>query len=112
MRCYENGSHSKIEVSKEKNWTARNVYSRSKGLLEFMESRWEFSFTKEQMNKLIYVTFATDGREVVDELPKEEVNVTVSSNKNIDISSVTTNLGDQHYKVRVSYRGSFFRDIE
>lgn len=36
-----------------------------------MESRWQFSFTQEQMNKLIYVSFAKDDREVPEKLPEE-----------------------------------------
>lgn len=72
-RGYENGSHSEIEVSKEIDWTASKIYKRSKELLQFMESRWEFSLTKEQMDQLIYVTFAMDGREVPEELPMDEI---------------------------------------
>lgn len=69
-RGYENGSHSEIEVSKEKNWTGRKIYSRSRRLLQFMEQRWEFKFTKEQMDRLTYVKFVMDGRKVPAELPK------------------------------------------
>lgn len=70
-RGYENGSHSEIEVSKETDWSADRIYDRSKKLLAFMESRWQFSFTQEQMNKLIYVSFAKDDREVPEKLPEE-----------------------------------------
>lgn len=71
-RGYENGSHSEIEVSKEDNWSADRIYRRSVQLLEFMESRWKFSLTKEQLDRLIYVSFAVDGREVPEELSKEK----------------------------------------
>lgn len=69
-RGYENGSHSEIEVSKEPDWTADRIYNRSKKLLEFMENRWQFSFTKDQMDDLIYVSFAVDGRAIPDEFPE------------------------------------------
>ena len=69
-RGYENGSHSEIEVSKEKNWTGRKIYNRSKRLLQFMEQRWKFKLTKEQMDRLIYIKFVMDNRKVPDELPK------------------------------------------
>ena len=99
-RGYENGSHSEIEVSKEKNWTARKIYTRSKALLQFMEKRWEFSLTKEQMNKLIYVAFATDERDVPEELPKdEEIHSTVYSNGTKAVPNTEiTNLGNQQFK--------------
>jgi len=71
-RGYQNGSHSEIEVSKETEWTAERIYQRSKMLLQFMENRWEFSFNKEQLEKLVYVSFAVDGREIPHELAKEE----------------------------------------
>lgn len=29
-----------------------------------MENRWQFSYTSDQIDKLIYVTFAVDGREI------------------------------------------------
>lgn len=63
-RGYQNGSHSEIEVSKETDWSADRIYQRSKSLLEFMENRWQFSYTSDQIDKLIYVTFAVDGREI------------------------------------------------
>ena len=99
-RGYENGSHSEIEVSKEKNWTARKIYARSKALLQFMENRWEFSLTKEQMNKLIYVTFATDGRDVPEELPKdEEIHSTAHTNGTKAVTNTEiTDLGNQQFK--------------
>ena len=37
-----------------------------------MENRWEFSFNNEQLNKLVYVNFAVDGRTVPEELPLPE----------------------------------------
>ena len=70
-RGYQNGSHSEIEVAQEANWTADCIYQRSKKLLEFMENRWKFSFTSEQMNKLIYVVWVNDGRPVPDPLSEE-----------------------------------------
>lgn len=71
-RGYENGCHSEIEVTKYNDWTAENIYTRSKELLEFMENRWEFSFNNEQLDKLVYVNFAVDGRTVPEELPVPE----------------------------------------
>ena len=71
-RGYENGCHSEIEVAKYNDWTAENIYTRSKKLLEFMENRWEFSFNNEQLDKLVYVNFAVDGRTVPEKLPVPE----------------------------------------
>lgn len=71
-RGYENGCHSEIEVAKYNDWTAENIYTRSKKLLEFMENRWEFSFNNEQLDKLVYVNFAVDSRTVPEELPVPE----------------------------------------
>lgn len=71
-RGYENGSHSEIEISKESDWSAYKIYNRSKQLLEFMERRWRFNMTKEQLDRLIYISFAADSREVPDELPRKE----------------------------------------
>lgn len=78
-RGYQNGSHSEIEVAQETDWTADCIYNRSKKLLEFMENRWRFSFTSEQMNKLIYVTWVQDGREVPEPLPEETEATVVST---------------------------------
>lgn len=103
-RGYENGSHSEIEVSKEKNWTARKIYSRCKALLQFMEHRWEFSLTKEQMDKLIYVTFVTDGREVPEELPMDEIPDSTSSfNTKAIINTELTQLGNQQLKFWINF---------
>ena len=80
-RGYQNGSHSEIEVAKESDWTADRIYQRSKKLLEFMENRWKFSFTSEQMNKLIYVTWVNDGRAVPAPLSEEPEKPADSSSK-------------------------------
>lgn len=68
-RGYKNGCHSEIEVSDNVDWTAECIYLRSKQLLHFMEKRWNFSFNQEQLDKLVYVNFAVDGREVPPEIP-------------------------------------------
>lgn len=95
-RGYQNGSHSEIEVAQETDWTADRIYNRSKKLLEFMENRWRFSFTSEQMNKLIYVTWVQDGREVPEPLPEETETTVVSSDdgKVIITSKHEGNLGE------------------
>ncbi len=80
-RGYQNGSHSEIEVAQESDWTADRIYQRSKKLLEFMENRWKISFTTEQMNKLIYVTWVNDGRPIPEPLKEETEKVTDSSVK-------------------------------
>lgn len=72
-RGYENGSHSEIEVSKEKDWTAINIYNRSKQLLQFMQKRWDFNLTQEQLDSLIYINFVNDGRQIPEELPEDEI---------------------------------------
>lgn len=82
-RGYENGCHSEIEVAKYNDWTAENIYTRSKKLLEFMENRWEFSFNNEQLDKLVYVNFAVDGRTVPEELPVPEER-SIQSKENTD----------------------------
>lgn len=71
-RGYQNGSHSEIEVAKEKDWTAEKIYKRSKKLLKFMEDRWQFRLTSQQRKDLIYVSFAVDKRPVPKPL-KEKV---------------------------------------
>lgn len=100
-RGYQNGSHSEIEVSKETDWTAERIHKRSKMLLEFMENRWQFSFTDEQMNKLIYVSIAVDGREIPSPLP-EEKDEPETSGVSDGVKTVTVNadtqLGTQQMK--------------
>lgn len=71
-RGYQNGSHSEIEVAKETDWTAGKIYERSKKLLRFMEERWKLCLTDEQMEELVYISFAVDGRKIPPELSKEQ----------------------------------------
>ncbi len=67
-RGYEDGSHSEIEVSKVRDWTASEIYSRTKKLLAFMQERWNLKFTEEQLEKLTGISFVNDGREIPEEL--------------------------------------------
>lgn len=86
-RGYENGSHSEILVSKEKDWDAERIYKRSKKLLNFIEERWNISFTKQEKEKLIGLSFVKDGRDIPPELDeddiKNELSEVVSSNDDI-----------------------------
>ena len=61
-RGYKNGSHSEIEVSRENDWTAFNIYNRSRNLLQFMENRWQFDLNNEDLEKLLYINFVNDKR--------------------------------------------------
>lgn len=97
-RGYQNGSHSEIEVAKESDWTADRIYQRSKKLLEFMENRWKFSFTSEQMNKLIYVTWVNDGRAVPAPLSEEPEKPADSSSKGKQPSKPVGDLGELQLK--------------
>lgn len=98
-RGYENGSHSEIEVAKEQDWDAKKIYDRSKKLLRFMEQRWEISFSQEQMDRLVYVQFAVDGREIPPELPAPSESETVDDPANIfDPSNDDVTLRDKRRK--------------
>ena len=68
-RGYYNGTHSEIEVSKEIDWDACEIYKRGIRLLQFMEKRWNFNFEgRKQMDELLRISFVNDGRDVPDEL--------------------------------------------
>ena len=71
---YINGSHSEIEVSKLKDWTAEEIHKRGMQLLEFMERRWKFNFeSEEQKENLLHIDFVNDEREEIPPLTEEEV---------------------------------------
>lgn len=44
---YFNGSYSEIEISKNENWTALDIYERGKRILEFIEKRWDINFEEQ-----------------------------------------------------------------
>lgn len=95
-RGYENGSHSEIEVSKELDWSADRIYARSKQLLRFMEARWKLSLTSDQLEKLIYVSFAVDGRKVPEALPEEKTETSVAKTDSVaSANSSGVELGNQ-----------------
>lgn len=70
-RGYEDGSHSEIEVSKYKDWTAEEIYQRSEHLLEFMQERWHFHLKKDVLEQLIGIAFVKDGRDIPPALEKK-----------------------------------------
>ena len=74
-RGYQDGSHSEIEVSKETDWDANRIYDRSVKLLQFMEQRWNISFTDENLKRLVYVDFVHDGREIPGEVTEDVATV-------------------------------------
>lgn len=70
-RGYKNGSHSEIQVSEAPYWDSKKIFDRSRTLLQFMENRWQLSLTEEQFDKLLYINFVNDKREIPAELPEE-----------------------------------------
>lgn len=70
-RGYKNGSHSEIQVSEAPYWDSKKIFDRSRTLLQFMENRWQFSLTEEQFDKLLYINFVNDKREIPAELSEE-----------------------------------------
>ena len=74
-RGYQDGSHSEIEVSKEADWDANHIYDRSVKLLRFMEQRWQIRFSDENLQKLVYVNFVNDGREIPEEVTESVATV-------------------------------------
>jgi hypothetical protein len=54
-RGYINGSHSEIEVSRERDWTAECIYKRGMKLLKFLEERWNVDLTKQQKEALLFL---------------------------------------------------------
>lgn len=102
-RGYRDGSHSEIEVAQEKDWSADRIYNRTKKLLEFMENRWKFSFTSEQMNKLIYVTWVQDGRMIPESLAEEIVKSKDTESKENQKLKVEGNLGELQLQFWTSF---------
>ena len=49
---YFNGSYSEIEVSKFPEWTANEIKERGLRMLEFMENRWNISFSDWEIDKV------------------------------------------------------------
>lgn len=90
-RGYSSGSNSEIEVAKEDVWDAKHIYDRSIALLSFMEKRWKILLTQEQKEKLTFVSFVNDGRDIPDELPE------------IDESSTTQSAREKRLEARFNY---------
>ena len=60
---YSDGSHSEIEVSRQKAWGPKEIYDRGMRLLGFMEKRWGFTIKNdEEKRKLLFLNCEeTDG---------------------------------------------------
>ena len=54
-QVYITGSQSEIEVSKNSQWTAAEIYARSEKLLDFMDSHWGLGLTAAQKKSLIHL---------------------------------------------------------
>jgi hypothetical protein len=48
-----NGSHSEIEVAHFKDWNAKNIYTRGKRILKFLQERWGVSLTAAEVSTLL-----------------------------------------------------------
>ena len=99
-RGYANGSHSEIEVSKETDWNGKKIYERSVKLIEFLSKRWKCTLSKEQKEKLAYVTFVNDGRSIPDELHEKDKG---ESKASAEHSSDLGSLQDKFWRHFVDY---------
>ena len=58
---YANGSHSEIEVSREKDWGPDEIYKRGLRLIKFMERRWCISFANDEVReKMLFISRKSD----------------------------------------------------
>ena len=81
-RGYSNGSHSEVEVSKNKDWTPECIKDRGIKLLEFLENRWDVKFDSISKLKLLGIEFMENPREEKPELDKNDVSYSVPSLEN------------------------------
>ena len=89
-RGYRDGSHSEIEVSALKDWTAESILQRGLNLLAFMEKRWDFSFDDdEQKLDLLHIKFVTESREDRAEL-QEVASVEDTTHLDNDVEDMAT----------------------
>lgn len=54
---YISGSQSEIEVAKNSQWTAAEIFARSKTLVEFLNDRWQLNFSDDEKISLIHLPF-------------------------------------------------------
>lgn len=95
-RGYENGSHSEIEVSKEADWDAQQIFKRGMMLLTFIENRWNISFGgDEQKASILHLDFLTDGRDVPPEIPKPISQSTVTEISDAAVIDSDLDLSDK-----------------
>ncbi|MCX7166591.1 MAG: DUF262 domain-containing HNH endonuclease family protein [Rhodocyclales bacterium] len=55
---YSDGSHSEIEVAANEDWGPEQIRTRGERLLRFMETRWEFSLSDGDREKLLFLNEA------------------------------------------------------
>ena len=61
---YSTGSHSEIEVSKNAEWTSREIYERGECLLNFLCDRWRVKFKSEtEKRELLFLDFLEVNKE-------------------------------------------------
>ena len=66
---YADNSFSALEVSRNDNWTPKEIYQRGVRLFKFMSSRWQIDLTQEFIDDILNIPFVKEEREQSQELP-------------------------------------------
>jgi len=72
-RGYSDGSHSEIEVAKNNDWTAAEIFERGMKLLEFMKDRWGLTFKEGTWSNLLHIKQAGGKFEILETIDEKEL---------------------------------------
>ena len=95
-RGYENGSHSEMQVAKCLEWTPEEILNRGLIMISFMEKRYDFIIpNKAERIKMLGLDFMIKDED-------NEIDVTISENKEVENSSLREVIYDENQFNKIS----------
>ena len=95
-RGYENGSHSEMQVAKCLEWTPEEILNRGLTMISFMEKRYDFVIpNKAERIKMLGLDFMIKDED-------NEIDVTISENKEVENSSLREVIYDENQFNKIS----------
>lgn len=100
---YRYGCAAEVEVAESPDWSANEIYARSRLLMDFLRRRWNVEISAEDEREILGLEFVNDGREIPPELPHEIADTTTFVPGNETDRPEIANTSDAYKRAFLNY---------
>ena len=100
---YRHGCAAEVEVAGSQDWSANEIYARSRLLMDFLRRRWNVEISDEDEREILGLEFVNDGREIPPDLPHDLADTTAFVPENETARPEIANTSDAYKRAFLNY---------